>query len=191
MSKKKPKEQTTLVSIVHDTISKTYLLVQRPKTGLLASFWEFPSVDIEQDTVSYAKHKEIMNRYLSHTLNLDFLSRPAQNVLGSETQLLDRYYVNDTKHLFSHIQQKLTVEAILISLPNTTKPEDNTGKTHTKIQWVTEKDFETIATSKGMKKCLALFKQTNSSKVKKRPTKKQKQMTLDSMLQNNSNDSKQ
>ena len=50
--KKPPREEQTAVRVLHQTTPEgdtTYLLVQRPPTGLLANLWEFPSVPLGED----------------------------------------------------------------------------------------------------------------------------------------------
>jgi adenine-specific DNA glycosylase len=71
-----------------------YLLVQRPETGLLASLWEFPSIELHhsndtttkgtdqniqsQNTTTkhnlqYDKWKPLMDQYLKERLGLNFI----------------------------------------------------------------------------------------------------------------------
>ncbi|CAH8531478.1 unnamed protein product [Heterobilharzia americana] len=53
LSKREPRKQNTIVIVTHTSrlkngvLEDVYLLLQRPKTGLLAGLWEFPSYTVE------------------------------------------------------------------------------------------------------------------------------------------------
>ncbi|XP_042238772.1 adenine DNA glycosylase-like [Homarus americanus] len=140
------------------------LLVQRPKKGLLANLWEFPSIALT-DGDSH-QEKEVTEQLINQFAVPSSLSS-------------SRIFVADVIHIFSHIRQTYKVYKILL--------DDQKGLTwpsrYQGGQWMTRKEFVTSATSTAMKKVLKAVevseeKNKNEKKmglVEKSPdTKKQK-----------------
>ncbi|XP_013406717.1 adenine DNA glycosylase-like [Lingula anatina] len=94
--KKAPREEQTPVCIVQNCKDE-YLIVQRPKTGLLAGLWEFPSatpLGVECDQTEAVRH---LQQHLHSKLHIG----------GKDKNNLA--YVGEVKHLFSHISQTYVV----------------------------------------------------------------------------------
>lgn len=82
------------------------LVMQRPKKGLLAGLWEFPSVALGNVPVSPEKERAAMDCYLKESLGLD---------LGVSKELVKRRETLGTRrHLFSHIRWHMSVEWLLL-----------------------------------------------------------------------------
>lgn len=93
----------TLTAILERKLRSTeeYLIVQRPKTGLLASFWEFPSLDLEEDLPSEHERSRLLDDRLA-SLGLTVKS----------DQIARRFAVGQVNHVFSHIKQTIHLEAV-------------------------------------------------------------------------------
>jgi adenine-specific DNA glycosylase len=96
MEKKKPRDNAVAVCVIQRVVNEPqqkeieYLLVQRPETGLLASLWEFPSLELNisnsdenpnnqnvlssQKIVSfkYENWRPMMDTFLKNTLCLNW-----------------------------------------------------------------------------------------------------------------------
>jgi len=148
--KKKSKVLYTATCIIENNDPKTnqkkYLLCQRPVKGLLASFWEFPSLDVEEDP----EKNEIVNLILKHvSKNLEKKIAP-KNIQKEN-------YLGQVTHIFTHINQTMSVSSISIS-----REEDEIETTIDSYKWVTSDQILGMAISEGTKKCLRLF-QTGGS----------------------------
>lgn len=138
MKKASQREETVAVCIVeqlHRESPSTYLLVQRPEKGLLASLWEFSQILIQDGDEVTNK----MNEFLRRDLGLTF-------------EVVQRVPLGKIVHLFSHIRQQLEVEWMQV-----TDCQQQNSKHNTK--WLTEAELEGAAISKSVKKCFALVSQ--------------------------------
>eukprot|EP01126_Amoeba_proteus_P046951 TRINITY_DN5331_c0_g2_i2.p1 TRINITY_DN5331_c0_g2~~TRINITY_DN5331_c0_g2_i2.p1 ORF type:complete len:451 (-),score=75.93 TRINITY_DN5331_c0_g2_i2:175-1527(-) len=127
VQKKKPREQHTLVSLLSLACSeddeRRWLLVQRPNKGLLASFWEFPSVDVDSNLRSYDEIKEEINCFLNLILGKNSkISKVIRAQENYKKKKLTRAYLSEVVHIFSHVRQTLHVEELKITDPQL-KPE--------------------------------------------------------------------
>lgn len=114
-----------------------FLLVQRPSTGLLASFWEFPTIELitnggkseendedeEEVDAKSAKSKAIVDYKEWKDKMFDFIKKNLKLKIAEQRKSHsnpsfgfdwpnpdERRYVGDTQHLFSHIKQTILVE---------------------------------------------------------------------------------
>lgn len=172
--KKPPRDLSTLVTIIERPIAEKekedkkeeyeYLFVQRPSTGLLASFWEFPSSDLGEgeDVGKYEESKVAMDEFISNKLGV---------VLKKES-ISDRRYLGEVTHVFSHIKQTLHVELLTADTVDVTLND--------KLQWATPERMKTLAMSKGMKKCFDLIARAHQGGKKKgaAPAKKKEDAAL-------------
>ena len=94
----------------------SFLLVQRPDTGLLASLWEFPTVPVPEGA-SEGACKESLSSYLdaAAALQRDVGAKgagrkPACASTPASALWVDKMkYVGDIEFLFSHIRQTLKI----------------------------------------------------------------------------------
>lgn len=140
--KTQSRQESSAVIILRNKIDKM-LLVQRPRTGLLANLWEFPSIALSENG---AQDKDVTEELVSQ------FSLP-------HTAASSRTFVSDVIHIFSHIRQ--TYKVFLISLSGEKKltwPSRYQGG-----QWMTKEEFLASATSTAMKK---VFKSMEISEQK-------------------------
>lgn len=124
-------EQSAVVILEHS--NGKVLLVQRPKTGLLANLWEFPSIPLTEEMDHW-------NEVVTECLVKEF------GVPSSFAS--SRTFVADVIHIFSHIRQTYKVYKILVDgQEKLTWPTRYQGG-----QWLTREEFFTSATSTAMKK---------------------------------------
>eukprot|EP01125_Pyxidicula_operculata_P020252 TRINITY_DN7458_c0_g1_i1.p1 TRINITY_DN7458_c0_g1~~TRINITY_DN7458_c0_g1_i1.p1 ORF type:complete len:698 (+),score=176.65 TRINITY_DN7458_c0_g1_i1:81-2174(+) len=142
--KDKKKKSNNNISL---SSSNRYLLVKRPKGGLLSSFWEFPSVDLDdtedkQGNVnggdddmdvepstpkySYASHKKLVDTYLKQKCDTELFDDDNQisKSTKSKYNIIRRLELGQTNHVFTHIKQTLMVELIVVAVTNDTTRED-------------------------------------------------------------------
>ena len=115
------------------TSGRRFLLIQRPKSGLLASLWEFPTVPVQQEC-EREKCKEEMATYLEEAASLQEGRREerrkkqveqeeggggagegGKGKLGPEALVGRMEHVGETEFLFSHIRQRMVVLSLTIS----------------------------------------------------------------------------
>ncbi|XP_054764333.2 adenine DNA glycosylase-like [Lytechinus pictus] len=165
--KRKPlRQQVHAVCIVERQSSQDseYLMVQRPDTGLLAGMWEFPSIEIAEDT-SPKKMRSKMDNYLKGTLNMTL-----KNVRK-------RRHICQFVHMFSHIQQTYELETMIVEEEEEDgceKSEESEDTPH--HQWVSRNAFENQAVSTGMRKA---FEAYNGRAITKKSGKKSKKSEME------------
>ncbi|RTG87812.1 A/G-specific adenine glycosylase [Schistosoma bovis] len=161
LSKREPRKQNTVILITHtsrkenEALKNYYLLLQRPKTGLLAGLWEFPSYTIEDDKLT----SEIQQSFIP--LVIDRIT----NALNSSLNITSINELN-VLHIFSHIhmtyivfelkveqQQQQTIPSECLNNSNTTTtttcdwpPSLNSGR------WVSREDLKDSAISTATRK---------------------------------------
>ncbi|XP_067893145.1 adenine DNA glycosylase isoform X3 [Heterodontus francisci] len=149
-AKKPPRTERTLTCVVMwkrdaDDAEK-YFLVQRPKFGLLAGMWEFPSILLEAE-LTEKKQKHII---------LDRLTE----LLGSSVTEANLQHMGEVVHIFSHIHQTYHVYSNSFNDANANTVEQEETE-HPSVRWVTKDEFHQSAVSTAMKKVFRLF--THSS----------------------------
>ena len=97
---------TAAIDSVKSQASSKLLLVKRPKTGLLAGLWEFPSANLSGPNASNRVCQTAIDSYLKVKLGLRIedgcFVRKERKALGSFV------------HVFSHIRMHITVEWMCI-----------------------------------------------------------------------------
>ncbi|XP_030852703.1 adenine DNA glycosylase isoform X1 [Strongylocentrotus purpuratus] len=166
--KKKPlKQQVIAVCIVERETNdeEEYLIVQRPDTGLLAGMWEFPSIEIAEET-SRQKSRNKMDSYLKDTLNMTL-----KNVK-------DRKHIIQFVHMFSHIHQTYELETMKVEEEEEEDVSDKSQESEDipHHQWVSRSAFEGQAVSAGMRKAFDAY---NGKTIKKKSGKKSKKSEIE------------
>ena len=130
-----------------------YCLVKRPSQGLLASFWEFPSLPVNDvaENDSDTLQKEVLNEFLSRSV----LFRNCVPI-----------YKGTVAHIFSHLTHNYSVYLIQTEVTEDFKIQDMFPGRDIKL--VSFEEFNESAVSKGMKKVLQLALTSESSRGKKR-----------------------
>lgn len=157
-----------------------YLLVKRPPGGLLAGLWEFPLQPVEADASS-SKRQEVINDFLTGVVGEDILAE--QLPTGESTfsaaaaaapsagslRVVERKYVGEVVHVFSHIRMTMHVEAVTLqgAIPEAVvQGEEETNKgTASEVQWLSDEDLGAKGLSSGVKKVFKLYTQ-NKEKAK-------------------------
>ncbi|XP_053432969.1 adenine DNA glycosylase isoform X2 [Nycticebus coucang] len=110
------------------------LLVQRPKSGLLAGLWEFPSVTLEPSE----KHQ------------YKALLQELQNWAGPLPEGCLQHF-GEVVHIFSHI--KLTYQVYGLAMEG----QIPVTSTRPGARWLTREEFRTAAVSTAMKKVFCVY----------------------------------
>ncbi|KAK4298625.1 hypothetical protein Pmani_029044 [Petrolisthes manimaculis] len=168
--KTKSREEVCAVVIMKCENGKM-LLVQRPKAGLLANLWEFPSIPlVAGDETSRKEEERVVREVLKEKYGL------------TSTQTDSITYSADVVHIFSHIHQTYRVYQVsLADSQGLTWPDRYQGG-----QWMEKTEFLASATSTAMKKVLKAAdpsEQNNKGKRKKAesrdsPLETKKQKTI-------------
>uniref|UniRef100_A0A094ZJW2 Adenine DNA glycosylase n=1 Tax=Schistosoma haematobium TaxID=6185 RepID=A0A094ZJW2_SCHHA len=167
LSKREPRKQNTVILITHtsrkenEALKNYYLLLQRPKTGLLAGLWEFPSYTIEDDKLT----SEIQQSFIP--LVIDRITNALNSSLNiTSINELNVKPIGEVLHIFSHIhmtyivfelkveqqQQQKTIPSECLNNSNTTTatcdwpPSLNSGR------WVSREDLNDSAISTATRK---------------------------------------
>ncbi|RHW33344.1 A/G-specific adenine glycosylase [Neobacillus notoginsengisoli] len=96
--KKKPKQVLLAAAIVEDQDGRI-LIRRRPAEGLLANFWEFPSIEIQRP---YANDREALERFYREELGV--------KVAIDES-------LGQIQHIFSHLDWNVTVYVAQLAKP--------------------------------------------------------------------------
>ncbi|XP_046566760.1 adenine DNA glycosylase-like isoform X1 [Haliotis rubra] len=171
--KKPPRQDHTSVCVLCKKCSDgkhRFLIVQRPKKGLLAGLWEFPSEAMEKDKKAPDMLDIIDSKYNT-----------------SIEVVHERHSVGEVVHIFSHIHQTYSVEAVTVMEEKVEAEMVSDEK-----RWVTKEEFLEAAVSTAMKKIFKAYEKSldDSIKVNKRKrqsssddsSNKKKQMSLNSFF---------
>ena len=150
--KAKPKPQQRAVAVVirsnEQNENEEVLLIRRPKTGLLAGQWEFPSVTVADGemTPEESKRKRMIDELLGDSQQLGGLKR-----------IVERENIGRVTHTFSHLKHFMHVERI--RWRSSPKNDDETDERRRwvsfgGIQTQTRKSKDFVPLTKGMQKVL-------------------------------------
>lgn len=135
--------------VVKQTSAKatpSYLFVRRPSEGLLAGQWEFPSLmdcsEGEGKAAIESRQEEIDESLSEWLTNYDAIkkSNKQREPIGSFT------------HVFSHRKHHMHAERLTI------KEDLGIATSERELRWATEKDFESLGLTAGVKKVWQLNK---------------------------------
>ena len=153
VNKKSPRLESVLVIVVELVLSigesklqnvSKLLVAKRPDTGLLAGLWEFPNeISSSNPKLSNTgrKRKLTHSNFVEKSQVLDFCNRTLSIAGLSSYKMVDKSYVGEYFHKFSHIHQANYVYKIKVS-----SSEQDFGSCGT-LQWVSLLEFETLAKS--------------------------------------------
>ena len=122
------RNETTLVVVLSCELEgvEQFVMVQRPKTGLLANLLEFPSVPLAGEDVKDSKEMELLQ---------DFL-------ISKKLEAKNLVKIGPVVHVFSHINMTYVVY----------KGNVKRGSGDQTTKWVTKMEFDKCGTSTAMKK---------------------------------------
>ncbi|CAH8556812.1 unnamed protein product [Heterobilharzia americana] len=180
LSKREPRKQNTIVIVTHTSrlkngvLEDVYLLLQRPKTGLLAGLWEFPSYTVETfdnknvKPVKEQRQIDDVESFLPLALNriTSALKNSSSSIVSCDDFRVQS--VGEVAHIFSHIHMTYVVFTLKLEEKHLSKcldenisdiwpPDLNFGR------WVNQTDLHSSAISTATKKIFAHFE--NYSKL--------------------------
>ncbi len=153
---------------------KRYLMVKRPKEGLLAGQWEFPNVCVqirkkkETKVPGKSVRGKALTKFLSEELFLDHPDEEICTKVPSLTRLVEK---DPLEHIFSHVKHYMWVEVGEITGVDIANLEWTTpsGKV---VRWMNKDDMKQVGITSGVKKVLQFVEKSGAkSKSKKRNTK--------------------
>jgi len=187
--KKKKREEIVAVAVIHARSTqhgqRHWLMIKRPKKGLLANQWEFPSCSVVIAPTKAAKQSKGNE---SKQLSAKFSSKERR--LALDKFLIDQFVDTkflplDTKiseckrktvtssplvHVFSHVVHHMWVEVgdvtDLIDLKAGIEMQW-TSKDGRELRWLSEEDMKDVGITSGVKKILAAVHSTNTSRKRK------------------------
>ncbi|XP_012970297.1 adenine DNA glycosylase [Mesocricetus auratus] len=136
-SRKPPREEYSATCILEQpraTGSPLILLVQRPKSGLLAGLWEFPSVAVGPS--EQQQHKALLQELQSWS-GLHPATRPQ--------------HLGEVTHVFSHIKLTYQVYSLVLEEQTPVTPAPPGAR------WLTWEEFHTAAVSTAVKKVFRMY----------------------------------
>lgn len=155
--KKQPKEETLAVVVVErdSEAGSHFLVIQRPKTGLLAGLWEFPNITVDSN--------------LSETRMFTDVSKFLESDLGvAMEQKKHSKSVGEISHQFSHIHHKYVVYAYKYTGDETL---DQTTQVNREMKWLSRDDLSGAALSTAMRKVFTAYEKQNNGKNQNQQTK--------------------
>ncbi|KAL7551515.1 hypothetical protein ACHAWF_018186 [Thalassiosira exigua] len=176
-----------------------WLLVKRPKSGLLAGQWEFPSVCIWDSNSNKgekkrdrapnkiaAKDRRTLISYLGELLvpsddkmcskrNIGFLETSA---LGNMKKL----NASPLEHIFSHVRHRMWIDYASVQISDINDDTNSwLASNEREVRWMTESEMEKLGVTAGVKKILKAVKDEQVKKSKAadffQPRKKSKYFT--------------
>ncbi|KAG2227357.1 hypothetical protein INT45_004312, partial [Circinella minor] len=146
--KKKPRDEECAVYIVQS--ESKYLISKRPKTGLLAGLWEFPTLELESLETTYKERSAKAKGYLHERYGFD----------QEDIKITKRQDLGNVVHLFSHIRKVYHVEWVQVSEEYYGQVEDDEQQ----MKWVTSEELESCPIPTGLKKALGLLEKSRNKK---------------------------
>ena len=160
------REEVLVVAVLTDTrrgVADKWLLVKRPKEGLLAGQWEFPSVCVwssaDEEHPKSKKRKDVDVPFIAENVrskaltgllgSLAATSRGKAAILkgGKRTRLQE-----SVEHIFSHVRHTMWIEhGTLDDMSNETSWMSINGK---EVRWMSKDDMEKVGVTSGVKKIL-------------------------------------
>lgn len=155
--KKQPKEETLAVVVLEraSELGSHFLIVQRPKTGLLAGLWEFPNTTVESSLPETGMFTALGN-FLESELGITLEQKKHPKRLG------------EVSHQFSHIHHKYVVYTYKYTGDETL---DETTQENREMKWISREDLDSAALSTAMRKVFTAYEKHSNGKNEKQPAK--------------------
>lgn len=155
--KKQPKEETLAVVVLEraSELGSHFLILQRPKTGLLAGLWEFPNITLESDMPETSMSTALGN-FLESELAI------------SLEQKKNMKSIAEVSHQFSHIHHKYIVYAYKYTGDETL---EKTTQQNREMKWISRDDLHSAALSTGMRKVFTAYEKHSSGRNEKQLAK--------------------
>lgn len=158
--KKQAKEETLAVAVIERDSDEgiQFLILQRPKTGLLAGLWEFPNISVDSDCTGITMSSSLVD-FIESELGMTLEKVKCQESIA------------EVSHQFSHIHHKYVVFACKYSEAGSSH---QTSKGNREMKWLPREDLATAALSTAMRKVFSAFEKRNNAGRKVNNSKKRK-----------------
>ena len=149
LAKKRAKREMSVAVSVLQVVSDSeswYLLLKRPKRGLLAGLWEFPTVPLtEAAAPPPADREKETDAFLKDLLGQDLSQMPA----------IKRAAIGTAVHIFSHIRMTLHIEALQFAA----RPDEISLNASAEFRWVPSQEIDSIGMCTMVKKVYNVFRE--------------------------------
>jgi A/G-specific adenine glycosylase len=168
--------------------SVRYLMVRRPREGLLAGQWEFPNVcvrirkkNIKKKTDSAttttkgpkkAERYQALTKFLLEDL---FHDHPNDEVATGVSNLSRQVETKPLEHIFSHVKHYMWVEVgDFIDIHLGDDDLDWITASGKEARWMNKDDMKKVGITSGVKKVLQSVEKSTSSTSKSKPNKRKR-----------------
>jgi A/G-specific adenine glycosylase len=163
--------------------SVRYLMVKRPKAGLLAGQWEFPNVCIQirndkknkntkvaSKPPTKAKRSQALTEYLLGDLLFEYADGKVLEALREFSRESRKESID---HIFSHVLHYMWIESGHLSIDLTQdSPLEWTSSSGKQVRWMNNADMKEVGITSGVKKILGAVQTSN--KLTKTTSRKRK-----------------
>jgi A/G-specific adenine glycosylase len=159
-----------------------WLLVKRPKEGLLAGQWEFPSVclwsSITDTKKSKTKEQEIEVPFVDPSIRSKALTNHLESLLtDSEGEISCSRFIpsadrtelqTSEEHVFSHVRHTMWIEhQHITNFTGTLSSLSWTSSCRRQVRWMSKEDMKRVGVTSGVKKILKAVENSFSRKRKR------------------------
>lgn len=168
------REEVLAVAVLRSIQDDKWLLVKRPKKGLLAGQWEFPSVCVwssadDKSTKGKKKRKEVEIPFIKETIRSKTLTKYLDSLAADAEESFippstKRTILQESvDHIFSHVRHTMWIEhqKVRTGSMETTSWISGEGK---EVRWMSKEDMEKVGVTSGVKKVLAAVEAKSSGK---------------------------
>ena len=149
LAKKRAKREMSVAVSVLQVVSDSeswYLLLKRPKRGLLAGLWEFPTIPLTGTAAQQSTDREkTLNAFLEELLGRELSQMPA----------ITRASIGTAVHIFSHIRMTLHIETLQFPA----QPTEISLNPSSEFRWVPCQEIESIGLCTMVKKVYNVFRE--------------------------------
>jgi adenine-specific DNA glycosylase len=167
--------------------SVRYLMVRRPREGLLAGQWEFPNVCVrirkknnkkktDPPTTTKGPKKAERDQALTKFLLQElFLDHPNDEVATAVSNLSRQAETKPLEHIFSHVKHYMWVEVgDLIDIHLGDDDLEWVTASGKEVRWMNKYDMKKVGITSGVKKVLQSVEKSSSSISKSKPKKRKR-----------------
>jgi len=170
--KKEKREEDLAMAVLRS--ENRYLMVKRPKQGLLAGQWEFPNVCLRIRKTKKVKDptKAARGKALTEFLLDDLFLKHPNDETPAEVSDAKRLAENKPlEHIFSHVKHYMWVEVGDLSGVGDEDLEWTTpsGK---EVRWMNKDDMKKVGITSGVKKVLQFVEKKSSTEPKTKKRRK-------------------
>mmetsp|Transcript_10452 Transcript_10452/g.16690 ORF Transcript_10452/g.16690 Transcript_10452/m.16690 type:complete len:320 (+) Transcript_10452:1-960(+) len=147
-----------------------YLMVKRPKEGLLAGQWEFPNVCVQvrnnknklEKSPTKMQRKRSLTKFLFEDL---FFDPPDENIANAVSELPRVANDEPTEHIFSHVKHIMWIEVGHLCHGFDSFTTTWTSCSGKQVRWMSEDDMKEVGVTSGVKKVLNVAQSKHNPKT--------------------------